>query len=623
MSQFFFNRTWMAAASFALAGMLHAADAKPAAETKVDAPAPAADHVAENEETIVIGGTPTPGWPILPANETEYRFKLKITGDIISLKWADLDENERKRVQKIYGMETRGAQKVFGDKITGIRLRLKSGKTIEGLALPERDQSGKKALKTAGVPLMLINEYDIESSENFEAFESDFFSPMEVYNKWVLEKPPGINDAVAHFALAQRVANIGLFGKAIDHLKMAAAIDPKMEERNKDFYTQLVADDAKQRALELYTRMINAKNSGDFGTAFYLIDQLDRNFPNSDYRSRWEALRPVIEGGMKTEIVKRVIQMSYTVAMDLLQKKFYAKVKVDDKNNIVPSIPGKQVTTKHGHIFRGTLEGAEAADTSPGAQTPATPSTGASGSGGSGGDLVLRVGETRVTIQGKEIVSVQDIDLSTSAREITAAFDDLKDYVTDAARPDGLKMQMIAKISQTLREPESKVKEIFDTRLNAEAVYKDGVYTKSPVYATLHDAFYGAGSWLREGSKPAPRQQNQQNNNQRKNNNNSYNNRNGNGNNNNQQQQPDPQEDPATTDDPAIWWKAQSGETQLGILRAMAAEKVFNAKDVMKGSCTHCRGTGQIPVIGKGGNIESDRCPTCRGIGVLFKILYR
>lgn len=606
----------MAAASIALAGVLQAADPKP--ETKADA-APVADRVAENEETIVIGGTPTPGWPILPANETEYRFKLKLTGDVISLRWADLDENERKRVQKIYQMEVRGAQKVFGDKLTGIRIRMKSNKTIEGLPLPERDQPGKKAIKTAGVPLMLINEYDIESTENFEAYESDFFNPMEVYNKWILEKPPGINDAVAHFNMAQRVSNIGLYSKAIDHLKMAAAIDPKMEERNKDFYAQLVADDAKQRVLELYTRMINAKNSNDFGTAFYLVDQLDRNFPNSDYRSRWESLRPQIEAGMKTEIVKRVIQMSYTVAFDLLQKKFYTKVRVDDKNNIVPSIPGKQVTTRHGHIFRGTLEGA-VEDTSPNASAQPTPSSGSSGSGGAGSDMVLKVGETRVTIKGKEIVSVQDIDLSTAAKEITPAFDDLKDYVTDASRPDGLKMQMIAKISQTLREPESKVKEIFDTRLNSDATYEDGVYKKSPVYASLHDAHYGAGSWLREGSKPAPRQQNNQNNNQPRRN--TYNNRNGN-NNNNQQQLPDPQEDPATTDDPAVWWKAQSNETQLSILRAMAAEKVFTAKEVTKMSCTHCRGTGLIPVIGKGGNMENDRCPTCRGIGVLFKILFR
>src|SRR5207247_10793215 len=119
---------------------------------------------------------------------------------------ANMEESERKRVQKIYGMEVRGTQKVFGEKIQGIKLKLKSGKSVEGFALPERDQSGKKAIKTAGVPLMLIPEYDIEATEKFDAYESDFFSPAEIYQKWVLEKPPGTNDAVAHFAMAQKVA---------------------------------------------------------------------------------------------------------------------------------------------------------------------------------------------------------------------------------------------------------------------------------------------------------------------------------------------------------------------------------------------------------------------------------
>src|SRR6185295_20340274 len=82
-------------AALALSGVLCGAEGDPKTEA-------APDRVSDNEESIVIGGAPTPGWPILPANETEYRFKLKLTGDVISLRWADLDESERKRVQKMY-----------------------------------------------------------------------------------------------------------------------------------------------------------------------------------------------------------------------------------------------------------------------------------------------------------------------------------------------------------------------------------------------------------------------------------------------------------------------------------------------------------------------------------------
>jgi len=604
---------WIPAAAFSLALSIHAGEAEtpPVASATVVAE-PVADKVSDNEEIVVIGGVPTPGHPVLPASDTEFRLKLSLTGDVVSLRWGDLDESERRRVQKMYGIEMRDKQKVFGDKISGVRYLLASGKRIEGMPLPERDRAGQKAIKTATLPLMLIPDYDIKSQETFDAYESDFYSPAEVYQRWLLEKPPGINDGAAHFAMAQRVANIGLFGKAIDHLKMAAAIDPRMEERNKDFYVQLVAEDAKQRVTELYTKMLQAKNGGDFGMAFSVLEQLDRNYPNSDFKSRWDAVRPHVETGMKTEFTKRIIQMSYSVALDLIQQKLYKKVRIDEKGNVVPSIPGKQVTTRHGHIFRGTIEIEDPSAAAPTVATTAT-ATGARNTA----DISMKVGDTRLTIKGKDIVAVQDIDLAAFAKEVTPGYEDLRDYIIDAARPDGLKGQMIAKISQALKEPEAKVKSVFDARLASDATYEDGLYKKTATYWTLHDAFYGTGSWIREGSKPTPRNPNVAQNQNRR-----------------QRltvqarqqlqaQQQAEEEDPNITDDPAIWWKGQNTETQLMILRAMAAEKVFNAKEVVKQSCTSCRNSGVIQVMGRGGNLEPDRCPVCRGMGVLFKINYR
>jgi tetratricopeptide (TPR) repeat protein len=563
-----------------------------------DAPAKAveADKVSEREEVIVVGSAPTPGFPILPANETEFRFKLSLTGQVVTLRWIDLEENERRRVQKLYGLEMKGAQKVIGEKIAGVRYLLNSGKMLEGMPLPERERPGQKAIKTAASPLLIIPEADIKSKEDIECYEGDFFSPAEIYQKWILEKPPSHTDAASHLAMAQRVANIGLFGKALDHLQMAAAIDPRTADRNKEFRQQLIEEDTRSQVQSLYQRLQQAKTASDWPSAYYLLDQLDRNFPNSDYKTRWDAMRPQIEIGMKSEIAKRVIQMAYTIASELVQQKLFKKVRVDEKGNIVPSIPGKQVTTRHGHVFMGTLESGEA-----------------------GGNMVMKVGDVTTTISAKDVMSVKDIDLSKASKEINPAFDDLKDWVTDISRPDGLKMTMIAKISQLLKEPESKIKEIFDARLSVEATYKDGIYTRSDTYVTLHDASYGKGSWLREGSKIAPLPQNTTQNRSRR-----YRQQQqlAQGNLNALQKQDDPDENPETTDDPSVWWKFQNTEIQLAVLRAMAAEKVFSAKKTDL-PCTACRGTGQVPIMASGGNLENTRCPTCRGMGVLFKLMYR
>ncbi len=54
---------------------------------------------------IIIRGLPPKGRAVMPPTETEFKFKLHDTGTIITFRWSDLDEYERKRVQKLYGME--------------------------------------------------------------------------------------------------------------------------------------------------------------------------------------------------------------------------------------------------------------------------------------------------------------------------------------------------------------------------------------------------------------------------------------------------------------------------------------------------------------------------------------
>jgi len=588
-----------------------AGDKTALADTKTALPEP--DRIPDQEEVIIIGGQPTPGRLVLPCTETEFRFKLKDTGDVLALRWADLPEDERKRVQKLYGMEVRDDKLVFGDKITGVKLLLKSGKAIKGLPVPERARPGKVVLRTAAAQAMEVAENEIESKENYEAYESEYFSATEVYQKRVLAKPPGDKDAPAHLEMAQWCAKIGLYSTALQHLAMAKTIDPQMGERNKDLEAQIQLEDAKQRVNSLYLRMVSAMNGQDYITAGYILDQLDRNFPNSEMKTRWEGLRPKIEAGMKTDLVRKVIMMSYTVASDLIQRRLGSKVRVDEKGNPVPTIPGKQVTTRHGLLFRGTLVSGEA-----------------------GQDMVLMCGdkgEEKVTIAAKEVMEVQDIDLAKSFGQVNQTWDELKEYVADANRPDGLKMQMVAKISGYLKEAEAKVKEIFDTRLAREAKVDDqGLYTRTSTYVTLHDAYYGLGSWLREGSRPAPLTEAEQANLQ--NNQRGQRNRGGVGQNQwrrglgandlqRRQRQNDPQEDPNLTDDPAVWWSAQTYQVQYNTLMAIAAEKVFAAKQVIEMQCSNCRGTGFIEVLGAGGNLEPHRCPQCRGMGKWFRIQYR
>jgi hypothetical protein len=179
-------------------------------------------------------------------------------------------------------------------------------------------------------------------------------------------------------------------------------------------------------------------------------------------------------------------------------------------------------------------------------------------------------------------------------------------------------MQMIAKISKSLKRPEAEVKDIFESRMNREGTYENGKLVKSDIYVTGHEANYGRGSWLREGAKPAPLRPNQTPQAPR-NRQTTYRNRQGIP---NTPRLPDPDENPELTDDPAVWWKAQTIETQVAVLRAFMAEKVFKgtAKPIR---CPNCSGKGEVEVMGQGGNLEAIRCSACRGIGAWYKIQYK
>lgn len=601
---------------------------KPTPESAIP---PAAEE--ENDIDIVIGGQPTKGRVVLPPTETKFKFKLDATKTIVELNWNLLDELERKRVQKLYGMKVNRDTPGFGDTITGVKLKLESGKFIEGLAIPDRNRTGMRALRTATSPLLMISEHDIKSEEPFEANESDFYSTIELYDKRMLEKPPGTTDAGAHLAMARWAAGITLYGKAIEHLEQAKIIDPRTDERNADFRAELIRLHTNQQSSDLFNTMIREMRSGDFLSALDRLESLDRTFKNSDLKSRWDAMRPQIEAGSHTEINKKIVTLSYRIANELVEKKLAQKIRVDDKGYPVDAVPGKQVSTRT-NIFRGVLVsiGGNAVDNTSmpdeyevkeGIAKPGVPAAAAPKTGPGADDVTLKMGDSTITIAGKEILSIIDVDLSVSTKTAIPTYDQLKEYVTGLKNADGLKQIMCKRISRLVKIPTKDVEKIFDGRLDKEGKYENGQLSMTNNYANLHDVFWGAGSWLRPGSKPSKYVKFQNNNNPRGSSANRYG---PNGYNNlrnalNQQAQQD-EETAEETDDPAIWWKSQERDTQLGVLKAMMAEKVFKAFNVINKSCPNCNGNGKIVVTVTGGNQGDQRCPVCRGIGVLFRITY-
>jgi hypothetical protein len=542
---------------------------------------------ARDEEIfIVVNNEPTSGRAVLPPTESEFKFRLTETGDVVTFRWSQLEENERRRVQKLYGMEIKDDRKVFGRKISGVRFLLEGRKCVEGLRLPDRDQPGRKAIRTATMPLLLVPERDITSEERIECYESDFYSPMQIYERMLGENPPGKDDAAAHLEFARQAALMGLHLKALDHLEMGRIIDPRTADLYKEMRQQLKTENEREQAMKLYLRMLQSMRGEDFITALKTLESLDRNFPYTEIRSRWDTLRTEIEAGAHTQLCRKIVPLCYRVMRQTIQRKFYQRYKVDDDGNVVPCVPGKQVTTNAGHIFRGTL---------------------VSG-GGPGNDLKLKTDEMTLTIRGKDIATVQDVDLSIGVAESTLGFEDMKRFICDLKSRDGLKQQMIAHVTRHMEVKESRVAAIFDRRREREGVYADGKMTKSPCYASQQDASYGLGSWLRDGARFVPYHKAAA-----------------------LMREPlqprDPREkasaDHTTVDDPEEWWKLMPVNDRLEILYAIAAEKVFHVTTLHQDECPTCAGEAVLNSEAEEGQTAKEtRCPQCHGVGKFFRVSY-
>ncbi len=200
----------------------------------------AAVKVGDDDIDIVMHGIPTKGRVMLPANDTSFKFKLHDGGVVVEFRWSELDEYERKRVQKLYGMEVASdGSLVFGEPLEGVRLKLLNGKFVEGLPIPDRDRPGLMALRTATAPLIMVPLNEIKDKETISCHESDFFSAMDIHDRRLLERPPSQTDAASQLEWARWSASIGLYGKAIEYLEAAKIIDPRTEERNQDFRAEL------------------------------------------------------------------------------------------------------------------------------------------------------------------------------------------------------------------------------------------------------------------------------------------------------------------------------------------------------------------------------------------------
>jgi len=561
-----------------------------------------ASDSALKDVAIVVNDEPYLGELIPPPTDTEFQFKLKETGEVLAFRWSMLAPTERTRIQKIFGIEMEDGQLVWGDPVQAVRFTLKTGKKLDELEQPDRALPGHRCLKTYS-QVVHISHSDIETEEPCQKRECELYSPKEYYERKFMERPPGNDNAADHIQFAQLCSKIGLYDKAIDHLEMAKVIDARTVERTEDFRNELVKKHAEQQADRLYNQILLDKHAEAYASAKDKIETFMRNFPYSVRRTAVEAMMPEVDKKALVNFSKQIIFSYYHLMHELILEKMNKKVNVDAKGRPIPAMPGKQITTRQGHIFRGEL----ISDTDE--------------------KVTLKQGDTSLEITAKDVLSKQDIDLSKSFKQLEPTFAELKRYVQDAN--GGLGRDIAKRISEKLRVDEAKIKDTWNSRFARTASYDGGEYVQSPVYTSLHNAYYGKGSWLRDGAQFVPSSESGLQSSGASGGRNTGGGRvggsGGTGGNNappNTKVVPPPEKlNPDFEDDPELWWKAQPGDNRSALLEALASEKLFRVKDVKGKVCPGCAGKGGVEIMGKNGPVLV-RCATCRGMRLLLEILY-
>lgn len=528
------------------------------------------------EEVIVVASEAYHGHLLRPATETVFRFQLAETNDILTFRWADLPRSERDRLRKRLGMPIEGNAPGWGEPVPCIRLCLRSGKTVEGRELKELAPAGHRCLKAA-TQTVFIPVGEVESERPVMKRESDVYSPEEAYRRHLLERPPDPKSAHDHLRLARRCARMGLCTKAIEHLEMAQVIDPRIETRDKRFRLELVRKHADQQAEKLYYQILIVRNAEDYASAMDKIGLLKRSFPGTKYYTMVDGLFEDVSRGAATYLKRKVVLMYHTVFNDIINEQLASKVRLDRAGRPVPRVPGKQVTTKEGKIYRGRLGSI------------------------SSSHIILHRDNTTYRINRKTVMSIQDADLSSCHHTRPKNFSELKRYIADV--DGGIGKDILDRISMKLKTDRNRVRDAWAGRLERYVtVTEDGEERITPSPATLHKAYYGKGSWLREGVRQVklPGQ------------------RGGRG---PRKHFPIP---PEWSDDPDLWWTSQPLNVRKQVLRALAAEQLFELIKPVNGlPCQECGGRGHVRSYGAVAGRNTVRCPVCRGLRMLTVISYR
>lgn len=226
-----------------------------------------ADFLRLNDGTILQG-------KILDHDDLGITVQRLDNGGTVKLRWAQLQNEDRTRLRKGFGLELpdfRGMVTCLGD-----RIELIEGEPVEGRIVEEDNNrysvefmdEEKEKLAQKSVPKNKVRDVYRNCQINALALRTR----KELYDQVLGEHPP--KDANGEYLMAQYCKLLGVYDKGLDHIARAVAGKPELESRLaplRDLFTDLLAQAGLRKQLEDVGRLIRRMKFGEAEAAITAI----------------------------------------------------------------------------------------------------------------------------------------------------------------------------------------------------------------------------------------------------------------------------------------------------------------------------------------------------------------
>jgi hypothetical protein len=215
-------------------------------------------------------------WGTIQSHEPDgFVFARLDNGGVARLPWGMLDPAQEKELRLQFGYVDLSRDEVM---VTADRIQTTDGTEFVGIILDRTPDA--ILLKTLGSTLAIRKDRIGAGSVSVRVPAREIYTKQELYDQYVSSTPPA--DAAGHFAAGELCERIFDFGRAVEHYRRAAELDPKFRPSDVQIGIARATEKGKnQDQLDYLSDVDSDLRQRRYDKAYAKADAFAAKFPGS------------------------------------------------------------------------------------------------------------------------------------------------------------------------------------------------------------------------------------------------------------------------------------------------------------------------------------------------------